>query len=143
MRALFIAVSSAMPVTMPGRAIGSTSNTVIASLARNRPRAMASAVSVPSSDREERRDRRDGERQAHRPPDVRPRERRFEPLQREARRRKLVRAIRGRERVQHDHQHRYVHERETQIGGEAREGRRLVPAATSRAHRTLQRASRA
>ena len=47
MRALLIAASSAMPVTMPGSAIGSTSRTVMLSLPRKLPRAMPSAVSEP------------------------------------------------------------------------------------------------
>src|SRR5262245_34379508 len=48
MPALLIAESSAMPVMMPGSAIGSTSSTVMLSLPRKLPRAMPSAVREPS-----------------------------------------------------------------------------------------------
>src|SRR4051812_27158391 len=45
----FMAASSAMPVTMPGNAIGSANRTVSESLPKKRARASANAASVPSS----------------------------------------------------------------------------------------------
>src|ERR1041384_120553 len=44
---IFIAASNAMPVTMPGSAMGSTNNTVNESFAGNFARASANAASVP------------------------------------------------------------------------------------------------
>src|SRR3982751_5452245 len=48
-RPSFMAASSAMPVTMPGSAMGNTNRTVSASLAGKRARANANAASVPRS----------------------------------------------------------------------------------------------
>jgi hypothetical protein len=46
-RQVFMAANKAMPVTMPGSAIGSTNSTVSESLAGKRARANAKAASVP------------------------------------------------------------------------------------------------
>src|SRR5688572_14653392 len=48
-RQVFMAASKAMPVTMPGNAMGNTNNTVSASLAGKRALASANAASVPST----------------------------------------------------------------------------------------------
>src|SRR4051794_27387877 len=47
--AALIAASKAMPVTMPGNAIGNTSTNVIVSLPQKRERDIANAVSEPST----------------------------------------------------------------------------------------------
>ena len=116
--ASLMADSSAMPVMMPGSAIGSANSKVSVCLPGKRLRASANAASVPSTSAAERRRRSHAERQAHRFPHVAAREGDVEPVQREPRRRKVVRAVFGGERVQKNDQHREVQERETRVGRE-------------------------
>ena len=108
-----------MPVTMPGSAMGSTNSTVSASLpesgARQRERRERA-----EHQRDDGRAGRDAQRQRQRLPDVRALEGALEPAQREPRRRELVGAIFGGERVQDDDQHRDVHERQAGEGADAR-----------------------
>ena len=115
-----MADSSAMPVMMPGSAIGNTNssvNDVLAGEAAARERQRRERAEHERSQRGHTRHR---QRQPHRCPDVAAREGDFEPVQRQSRRREVVGAILGREGVQKDDQHRKVHEREPGVCGDAR-----------------------
>ena len=112
------AARSEMPVTMPGRAIGRTRRSEIASRPKNFVRASAAAASVPRSRRQRGREERDADREAERVEDVLPAPGDGEPLQREAGRRKLEAAVLAGEGVEEDEGERQMQKHEPGAGGE-------------------------
>ena len=102
-RARSKAERSAMPVTMPGSAIGRTSSSEIASRPKKRARDSAAAASVPSTSASAVDASGDPDRQPRAPPRCRRASQATrEPVQREAGRRELVAAVLGGEGVEQD-----------------------------------------
>ncbi len=103
---------SAMPVMMPGSAIGRMTSSEIASRPKNFAPADRGGAKRAEHQREQRWRRRRPAREAERVPDIRAVPGNGEPLQREARRRPLIALLLGGEGVDEDQEERQVQEQQ-------------------------------
>ena len=107
---VWYAERSAMPVMMPGSAIGRISSSEIASRPKNFARASAAAASVPSTSASAVLQAATLKRQPDRGPDVVALPGHGEPLRGQRRRREDIALVLGAEGIQHDQRQRHVQE---------------------------------